>query len=174
MHPRLQSSLMLLYGRFALMPREIGAEYRFRSCLLAQPRPKINPAARLDADGQMGGIRGLKLGLMDFAAREIQDIARAHCTFPHNVRRNGIAVTMPAHRRRIGNAEASPSLASIDLHDDHVVVVPVRLECLATSEADVGIDPHAMREASLDGIRQAGELGNVLVDVIDDEADSLR
>jgi hypothetical protein len=44
---------------------------------------------------------------------------------------------MLARRERIGNAETTPSLASMNLHYDHIMVVPVRFERLAASETDV-------------------------------------
>src|ERR1700722_9153911 len=116
----------------------MGAGYRPRGIrVLPHPRHKISPALRLDADGQMDGVRGLELGLMDFAAGQVQDVARAHHALPLDLRRNRIAVAMLARRRRIGNAETTPSLASMNLHDDHIMVVPVRLERLAASETDV-------------------------------------
>src|ERR1700722_9448507 len=107
----------------------MGGGYRPRGIrVLPPPRHKISPALRLDADGQMDGVRGLELGLMDFAARQVQDVARAHHAFPLDRRWNRIAVAMLARRGRIGNAETAPSLGSVNLHDDHVVVVPMGLE----------------------------------------------
>src|SRR3984957_963985 len=153
----------------------MGGGYRPRGIrVLPPPRHKISPALRLDADGQMYGVRSLELGLVDFAAGQVQDVARAHHAFPFDLRRNRVTVAMLARWRRIGNAETAPSLGSMNLYDDHIVVVPMGLERLAASEADVGIDPDAMRQASLNRIRQAAQVGDVFFDGVDDNADSLR
>jgi hypothetical protein len=145
MQMRLQSILMLMHRGVALM-LEIGGRLRIR--LLPIQAKKSGPRC-----GLMPMVKWTESAVSSSASwTSPRGRYRTSPAFLLDLRRNRIAVAMLARRWRIGNAETAPSLASMNLHDDHVVVVPVGLERLATPETDVGVDPYAMRQALLDRV----------------------
>src|SRR5208337_786526 len=111
---------------------------------------------------------------MHLATGEVEHIAGLEHIFPDDLRGRGLSASILLDGERDGAAVAPPALPTVDLYQQHVVVVPMRLERAAPTEAQIGIDSDAMGEAPLERIGEPPDLRHQIVDTIYEKASSLR
>ncbi len=123
----------------------------------------------MDADRQVDARLGIGLRRMHPAARDIEHVARIEPQrerFGQALCAERLAARQRA-RRHIGVFIDEPGLRSLDLQDQHVMVVIMRQEGLRPGWRDIGVDLGLEVELDLDGMRQRGDRGQIAVEAVE-------
>ncbi|PVE11639.1 hypothetical protein Y717_31220 [Streptomyces scopuliridis RB72] len=101
--------------------------------VVGEPGQQLGAGGGLDAEGEVEGVLALGGGhRVPPAAGEVEQVTWAQDQLRDRLFRRWLGlVGVLVHRGGAGGAVQLPAFGSVDLEDDHIVVVPVHAEALA-------------------------------------------
>ncbi len=123
----------------------------------------------MHSDGQVDGWLCVCVGGMNPAPWQIQQVADFHAQVGWQreaVDRNGLVSTLHLVRRYVDAVVQMPDLRSLDLQDQHVVVVVVGNQASGSGRRDVGVDLYREVQLDLDGVGQRSDRAHVALNAV--------
>src|SRR5438552_13123544 len=110
------------------MPRQVHAQERILGSLLAKVMKEIDPGSAQETNAQMHGTLGRHSGGMRLAARDEKHVPRRQLELLIRHTRIDLCAISYFDRMRHLHVPDAPLLVSMNLHNQDVHEVPMRLE----------------------------------------------
>src|SRR5580693_10341389 len=134
-----------------------------------RPDGKRERGGRVDSDGQVDGRLCVCVSRMHQAAWQVKHVADFQAQVGRQrqaVGRNRLITTLHLVRWYVDAVVEMPDLRSLDLQDQHVVVVVVGNEPSRSRRRDVGVDLYREVQLDLDGMGQRSNRAHVALNAV--------